>query len=66
MSESKNLMITLTDAEYQQLEELSFTLGFAKSRIISQALNMLKMAFNDGKEEKLDKNHQKGVRNGVD
>ena len=41
MSEAKNLMITLTESELEQLEKLSNTLGCSKSRVVSQALNML-------------------------
>ena len=42
MSISKNLMVTLTEAELEQLGMLSNWLGCSKSRVISQALNMMK------------------------
>ena len=42
MSITKNLMITLTEAEIEQLEKLSNSLGCSKTRVISQALNLLK------------------------
>lgn len=41
MSVNKNIMLTLTQAEIEQLENLSFTMGCSKSRVVSQALNML-------------------------
>jgi len=55
-------MITLTDAEYEQLERLSFTLGASKSRVISHALKMMENelkqanfgAFQHQTEEKTD------------
>lgn len=41
MSVNKNIMLTLTEAEIEQLENLSFIMGCSKSRVVSQALNML-------------------------
>lgn len=41
MSTSKNLMVTLTEAELKQLDKISNWLGCSKSRVISQALNMM-------------------------
>ena len=46
MSVSKNLMVTLTEAELEQLTMLSNWLGCSKSRVVSQALNMLKNELN--------------------
>ena len=42
MSLNHNVMITLTEPELEQLEIMSFTLGCSKSRLIAQALNMMK------------------------
>jgi len=41
MSTNKNIMLTLTGAEIEQLENLSFIMGCSKSRVVAQALNML-------------------------
>ncbi len=43
MSAKENIMVTLSEAEMEQLEKMSKTHGASKSRIISQALRMLEI-----------------------
>lgn len=38
MEHTKTVLITLTEAEYQELENISCRLGASKSKIVSQAL----------------------------
>lgn len=36
--QNKTVLVTLTEAEYKELEKISFALGGSKSKIMSQAL----------------------------
>lgn len=47
MSVNKDLMVTLSEAEFDELEKMSDMLGSSKSRVIAQALNMMRISLKE-------------------